>query len=118
MRIATGLSLLACSALAFGHHSRSHYPEQKQELSGEQVTFLGSESELRPRDMLATHLLLADGTEVLLERVRIIHMDDAAPPADAPASHLGHSVGRWEEGTLVVTTTRIFSSIRSMRVSY
>lgn len=70
MKIASGLALLACSALAFGHHSRSHYPEQKQERGGatremfgvgEPVTFLGSESELRPRDMLATHLLLGDG---------------------------------------------------------
>ena len=265
MRITIGLALLAYSALALGHHSRSHYPEQKQELSGElvavhwtnphvgftvsvtneegaeelwrvegrsnlfsmerggatpdlfhvgeQVTFLGSESVRRPRDMLATNLLLANGTEVLLDRdaepqwsednvgrydsrvtqsnlvdalsenrgifrawswagdsaeqsryfpftaaaigaraawdpidnflercepqgmpgimshphaiefmdrgagielvaqvfdqVRIIHMDVAAPPADAPASHLGYSVGWWEEGTLVVTTTRI-----------
>ncbi len=265
MRISIGLVLLALSSLALGHHSRSHYPEQKQELSGElvevhwtnphvgftvsvangegeeelwrvegrsnlfsmerggatrelfhvggQVTFLGSASVRRPRDMLATHLLLANGTEVLLDRdaeprwsednvgrydsritqsnlvdalsenrgifrvwswagdsaeqsryfpftdaaigaraawdpvdnflercepqgmpgimmhphavgfvdrgavieltaqvfdrVRIIHMDVAAPPADAPSSHLGYSVGRWEAGTLVVTTTRI-----------
>ena len=265
MRIAIGLALLAYTAFALGHHSRSHYPEQKQEISGElvavhwtnphvgftvsvtndegeaeqwrvegrsnlfsmerggatremfnvgeQVTFLGSESVRRPRDMLATNLLLANGTEVMLDRdaeprwsednvgrydsrvtqtnlvdalsedrgifrvwswagdsavqsrhfpftdaaiearaawdpidnflercepqgmpgimmhphsieftdrsteielviqffdrVRIIHMDVAAPPADTPSSHLGYSVGRWEEGALVVTTTRI-----------
>ena len=120
MRISIGLVLLALSSLALGHHSRSHYPEQKQELSGElvevhwtnphvgftvsvangegeeelwrvegrsnlfsmerggatrelfhvggQVTFLGSASVRRPRDMLATHLLLDNGTEVLLDR--------------------------------------------------
>lgn len=120
MRIPIGLALLALPALALGHHSRSHYPEQKQELvgelvevhwtnphvgftvrvandegegelwrvegrsnlfsmerggatldmfhTGEQVTFLGSVSARRPRDMLASHLLLASGMEVLLDR--------------------------------------------------
>jgi hypothetical protein len=38
---------------------------------------------------------------------RTIHMDRSAPPADAPASMLGYSVGRWEDGDLVVTTTRV-----------
>lgn len=43
----------------------------------------------------------------LYDLVRTIHMDRDAPPADAPASPLGYSVGRWDGDTLVVTTTRI-----------
>ena len=39
--------------------------------------------------------------------VRTIHMNDTRDPADVPLSPLGHSVGRWEGDTLVVTTTRI-----------
>jgi hypothetical protein len=39
--------------------------------------------------------------------VRTIHMDDWAVPADEPSTPLGYSVGSWEEGTLVVQTTRI-----------
>ena len=38
---------------------------------------------------------------------RRIHMDRAAPPEEAPWSPLGYSVGAWEEGALVVRTTRI-----------
>jgi hypothetical protein len=38
---------------------------------------------------------------------RTIHMDRSEPPADEAASILGYSVGRWEDGALVVTTTRI-----------
>jgi hypothetical protein len=39
---------------------------------------------------------------------RIVHMDaaGAAAAATAPPSLLGYSVGRWDGGTLVVTTTR------------
>ena len=38
---------------------------------------------------------------------RTIHMDRDAPPGDAPRSRLGYSVGAWEDGDLVVRTTRI-----------
>ncbi len=38
---------------------------------------------------------------------RTIHMNQAAPPANETPSHLGHSVGVWESGALVVTTTMI-----------
>ena len=38
--------------------------------------------------------------------LRVIHMDEAPAPAD-PATILGDSVGRWENDTLVVTTTNI-----------
>jgi hypothetical protein len=40
--------------------------------------------------------------------VRIIYLDGRAhPPADHPHTKSGHSVGHWEEGTLVVDTTHI-----------
>jgi hypothetical protein len=39
--------------------------------------------------------------------VRRIDMRAAAPPAGAPASPLGYSVGRWDGRTLVVRTTKI-----------
>ena len=39
--------------------------------------------------------------------VRTIQMNDARNLADVPLSPLGHSVGRWQGDTLVVTTSRI-----------
>ena len=45
------------------------------------------------------------------DQVRLIHMDGRAhPPADAPHSKMGHSVGRWEGDELVVDTTHIAAS--------
>ena len=42
------------------------------------------------------------------DAIRKIHMGPApARPADVPLSPLGHSVGRWEDKTLVVDTSRI-----------
>ena len=41
------------------------------------------------------------------DAVRTIHMNDDADSAGIPASPLGHSVGRWEDGTLIVETTNI-----------
>ena len=38
---------------------------------------------------------------------RTIHMDRSAPPPGEPPSRLGYSVGAWENGALVVKTTRI-----------
>jgi hypothetical protein len=38
---------------------------------------------------------------------RTIHMNRSAPPSDAPASRLGYSIGRWQDGDLVITTTRV-----------
>jgi hypothetical protein len=38
---------------------------------------------------------------------RTIHMDRSAPPDDEPWSRLGYSVGRWQDGSLVVRTTRV-----------
>lgn len=41
------------------------------------------------------------------DAVRIIHMNSDVDMASVPASPMGHSVGRWEDGTLVVETTKI-----------
>ena len=41
----------------------------------------------------------------LYDLTRTIHMDEAAVPADEPATPLGYSVGRWEGNTLVVSTS-------------
>ncbi len=38
---------------------------------------------------------------------RTIHLADAEDPESQPRTPVGYSVGRWEENTLVVTTTRI-----------
>ena len=38
---------------------------------------------------------------------RVIHLATDASAADQPPSHVGFSTGRWEDSTLVVTTTRI-----------
>jgi hypothetical protein len=43
--------------------------------------------------------------------VRIIYLDGRGhPPADAPHTKVGHSVGRWDGATLVVDTTHISAS--------
>ena len=52
------------------------------------------------------------GDEIILrmesfDTVRVIHMTPEAGNADAQPSPLGHSVGRWEGGTLVVETDQI-----------
>lgn len=45
------------------------------------------------------------------DQVRIIFMDGRAhPPADAPHSKMGHSVGRWDGKELVIDTTHIAPS--------
>ena len=41
------------------------------------------------------------------ESVRRIDMNPEADPSNRPATPLGYAVGRWEDNTLVVTTTRI-----------
>jgi hypothetical protein len=41
------------------------------------------------------------------DAVRTIHMTPAPPGEEPPDSPLGYSVGRWENDTLVVTTTKI-----------
>ncbi len=41
------------------------------------------------------------------DTVRTIHLTPASPGAAPPSSPVGYSVGRWENGTLIVTTTNI-----------
>jgi len=72
------------------------------------------EPEGMPRIMRNPHPFefVDNGTEIamlseLYDLVRTIHMDRSAPPADAPASPLGYSTGRWEGDTLIVATTLI-----------
>ena len=57
------------------------------------------------------------GTEMIVMRleyydmVRVIFLDRRAhPPANAPHTKVGHSVGRWEGSTLVVDTTHLSAS--------
>jgi len=75
---------------------------------------LRCEPEGMPRIMTNPHpfQFVDQGTRIALrselyDLTRTIHMDDAAVPADQPATPLGHSLGRWEGGTLVVSTTRV-----------
>jgi len=57
-----------------------------------------------------------DGDDILLrieefDTRRTIHMTQSAPPADAPYSLLGYSVGRREGNRLVVETTKVEATI-------
>ena len=72
------------------------------------------EPEGMPRIMVNPHPFefIDRGSEIALRTElydieRTIHMDRDAPPPDAPPSRLGYSVGRWADGALVVTTTRL-----------
>ncbi|KRA83730.1 hypothetical protein [Altererythrobacter sp. Root672] len=45
------------------------------------------------------------------DQVRLVHMDGRGhPPADAPHSKMGHSIGHWEGDELVVDTTHLAPS--------
>lgn len=72
------------------------------------------EPEGMPRIMVNPHPFefVDRGSEITLRTElydieRTIHMDRTAPPEDAPWSRLGYSTGVWEDGDLVVTTTRV-----------
>jgi hypothetical protein len=72
------------------------------------------EPEGMPRIMFNPHpfeFVDRDDTIVLRSELydteRIIHMAGPVPPADEPHSRLGYSVGRWDGGDLVITTTRV-----------
>ncbi|HZF29737.1 MAG TPA: DUF6152 family protein [Gammaproteobacteria bacterium] len=43
----------------------------------------------------------------LYDTERTIHMDRTAPPPGEPPSRLGYSVGKWEQGTLVIATSLV-----------
>ena len=56
--------------------------------------------------------LVDRGNEIVLrgeiyDMVRTIHMNRSEPPAGQPESILGYSVGKWENGALVVKTTHV-----------
>ncbi len=72
------------------------------------------EPEGMPRIMVNPHPFefIDLGSEITLRTElydieRTIHMDRHSPPDDEPWSRLGYSVGAWEDGDLVVRTTRI-----------
>jgi hypothetical protein len=45
------------------------------------------------------------------DQIRVIFMDGRGhPPADAPHTKMGHSIGRWEGDELVIDTTHIAAS--------
>ncbi|HEY5624628.1 MAG TPA: DUF6152 family protein [Gammaproteobacteria bacterium] len=67
-----------------------------------------------PRSMMhpSSVEFIDEGDRILLlvqehDLVRTIHMGSVEDSGNVPATPLGYSVGRWEGGTLVVTTTRI-----------
>ena len=51
-----------------------------------------------------------------LGTTRRIHMDGAPPPFDYPPTNLGYSVGRWENGVLIIETTKTAGGVlRNLR---
>jgi hypothetical protein len=73
-----------------------------------------------PSYMLITHnafeLLATPGRITLLgegdgNRLRRIYTDGRAHPADPDPSFHGHSIGHWENGTLVVDTIAVFPQV-------
>lgn len=51
-----------------------------------------------------------------LGTTRRIHMDGRPPPAEHPPTNLGYSVGRWENGALVIETTHTAGGVlRNLR---
>lgn len=63
-----------------------------------------------PFELIQTPQLIVIRYEYF-DQVRIVFMDGRAhPPADAPHSKMGHSVGRWEDSELVIDTTHILPS--------
>ena len=56
--------------------------------------------------------IVEQGDSILLrieeyDTLRTVHMTETVTPANQPFSKLGYSTGRWEGGTLVVTTTNV-----------
>jgi hypothetical protein len=72
------------------------------------------EAEGMPRIMFNPHPFeLIDRGDTIVLRVelydteRVIHMDRGSVPDDEQRSKLGYSIGRWDGGALVVTTTNV-----------
>ncbi len=99
---------------------QAHFPFREEAIAG-RAAFdmldnfaLRCEPEGMPRIMLNPHPFeFVDNGDTIALRTelydieRTIFMSGAAPPADQPNSHLGHSTGRWENGDLVVETTNV-----------
>ncbi len=56
--------------------------------------------------------LIDEGNSIVLkieeyDAMRRIHLQDTHEPGNEPPSHLGYSSGRWDGGTLTVTTTNV-----------
>jgi len=75
---------------------------------------LRCEPEGMPRIMINPHPFefIDRGDRIVLrtelyDTERVIHMDAVTPPEHVPPSRLGYSVGAWDDGVLVVRTTRI-----------
>ena len=68
--------------------------------------FLMLVPDLRTIEISDASIHLSFEADGVLQR-RIVHMDGAAHPAGLEPSLLGHSIGRWEGGTLVVDTVGI-----------
>jgi hypothetical protein len=75
---------------------------------------LRCEEEGMPRIMINPHPFefIDHGAEIslrteLYDIERTIYMSSAMPPADQPYSRHGYSFGRWDDETLVVTTTHV-----------
>ena len=75
---------------------------------------LSCEPEGLPRVMLTPHPyeFVDSGDEIIVrlemyDQQRTIHLDRSEAPSGEPLSNLGYSVGAWDGGNLVVTTTNI-----------
>lgn len=47
----------------------------------------------------------------VLDTVRTVSINGAAPPPDQPHTELGYSVGRWEEDVLIIETTHLLGGV-------
>jgi hypothetical protein len=72
------------------------------------------EAEGMPRIMRNPHPFefVNQGTDIVIrselyDLVRVVHMDQTAPPIGTPASPLGYSLGHLDGNTLIVTTTGV-----------
>jgi hypothetical protein len=57
-----------------------------------------------------------DGDRVILRHewmdvVRIVHLDETEHPADGPRTTLGHSIGRFEDGRLIIETANFAAGV-------
>jgi hypothetical protein len=65
--------------------------------------------------------ILRDGGDVVLHHEwmdvrRVVHMNVKTPPKDGPRSSLGHSIGRFEDDTLVIETAHYSAGVLNQYV--